>query len=141
MVYAKPPTIVSGEQEIIGYTPGEPDPKGESGNVVSADQLEVSWTGDIEGVARYTGILMTHNLPSFAVNIHEKIHFDSVEVLGMSGSLTLQVSANLARGQDVFRWTIIDGTAELANAHGNGIYWLDFTTMTYYYTGQVHFDP
>ena len=140
MVYAKPPTLVSGGQTVTDYSVIE-DPRGESGNVVSTETLEVAWTGDIEGVARYTGILMVHNLPSFAINIHEKIYFDTVTVLDKSGSLTLQVSANLARGQDVFRWTIIDGTGELANLNGNGIYWIDFATMGYYYEGQVHFDP
>jgi Protein of unknown function (DUF3224) len=142
MVYAKPPTLVSGEQSVTGYTPIADVPKGESANVLSTATLEVTWTGDIDGVATYTGILMVHNLPSFAINIHEKIYFPTVTVNGKSGSLTLQVSANLARGQDVFRWTIIDGTGELSNLHGNGIYWLDLVTMTdYYYEGQVHFDP
>jgi hypothetical protein len=141
MVYAKPPTLVSGTQEVTGSTPIADVPRGESANHVAIEWMEVTWTGDIDGDATYTGILMIHNLPSFAINIHEKIYFPTVEVLGKSGSLTLQVSANLARGQDVFRWTIIDGTDELANLHGNGIYWLNFATGLYDYEGQVHFDP
>jgi hypothetical protein len=140
MVYAKPPTPVSGEQTVTDSTLIDDDPKGKSANHVVTETLEVEWTGDIAGVAIYTGILMVHNEP-VPINIHEKIHFDAVTVLGKSGSLTLQVSANLARGKDVFIWTIIDGTGELANLHGNGIYWLNFATMKYDYEGQVHFDP
>jgi hypothetical protein len=137
---AKPPTSVSGEQMIIGYTPIGDDPKGNSDNHVSTAMLTVEWTGDIAGVAMYEGVLMMHG-ETVPINIHEKIHFDAVTVLGKSGSLTLQVSANLGRGgQNVFRWTIIDGTEELANLHGNGIYWLDEAPF-YLYEGQVHFDP
>jgi hypothetical protein len=141
MVYAKKPTFVSGTQEVTVYTPIDDVPRGKSGNVLSTTRFEVTWTGDIDGIATYTGILMVHNLPSFAINIHEKIFFPTVTVNGESGSLTMQVSANLARGQDVFRWTIIDGTGELANLHGNGIYWVDLATGIYYYEGAVHFDP
>jgi hypothetical protein len=140
MVYAKPPTLVSGDQTVTGYEPIADVPKGKSGNVLSTAMMEVTWTGDIAGVATYEGILMVHNDP-VPINIHEKIFFPTVTVLDKSGSLTLQVSANLGRGQDVFRWTIIDGTGELANLHGNGIYYLDLATGIYHYEGQVHFDP
>jgi hypothetical protein len=140
MVNAKPPTLVSGEQSVTGYTPIADVPRGKSANVLSTAMLEVTWTGDIDGVATYEGILMVHNIP-VPINIHEKIFFPTVTVNGESGSLTMQVSANLGRGQDVFRWTIIDGTGELANVHGNGIYYLDLATGIYYYEGQVHFDP
>jgi Protein of unknown function (DUF3224) len=140
MVYAKPPTLVTGSQTVTDFTPIANVPKGKSDNHVVTEMLVVEWTGDIAGVATYTGILMVHDDP-VPINIHEKIYFEDVTVLGKSGSLTLQVSANLARGQDVFRWTIIDGTDELANLHGKGIYWLNFFTMAYDYEGQIHFDP
>ena len=139
--YAKKPEIVSGNQMIIGYEPLGDVPRGKSINVLSVTMLTVEWTGDIAGVAEYEGILMVHSMEPVAINIHEKIFFPTVTVNGESGSLTMQVSANLARGQDVFRWTIIDGTGELANLHGNGIYWVDLATGIYYYEGAVHFDP
>jgi hypothetical protein len=144
MAYAKKPTFVSGEQMIIGYTPISDVPKGKSDNLVSTAALEVAWTGDIEGVAEYEGILMLHNWvpplggPDTTVNIHEKIYFSEVTVLGKTGSLTLAVCLGGSKG--VFRWTIIDGTGELTNLHGNGIYYV--TEAPFYdYEGKVHFDP
>jgi hypothetical protein len=142
MAYAKQGTFVHGEQSVTGYTPIGDDPEGNSANVLSTAMLEVTWTGDIDGVATYEGILMVHSMDPVSINIHEKIFFPTVTVLDKTGSLTLQVSANLGRGQDVFRWTITDGTGELANLHGNGIYWLEnIATGLYLYEGQVHFDP
>ena len=138
---AKQPTSVSGSQMIMGYVPVDDVPKGNSDNHVSTAMLTVGWTGDIEGVATYEGILMIHSLDPVAINIHEKIYFEDVTVLGKSGSLTLQVCANLGRGVDAgFRWTIIDGTGELTNLHGNGRYWL-VEAPFYDYEGQVHFNP
>ena len=141
--YAKKPEIVSGNQMIIGYEPLGDVPKGKSHNVLSMAMLTVEWTGDIAGVAEYEGILMIHSMEPVAINIHEKIHFDEVTVQGMSGSLTLQVAANLGRGVDAgFRWTVIEGTDELANLHGCGTYWLsDPINGIYDYEGYVHFDP
>jgi hypothetical protein len=141
MVYAKKPTFVSGTQMMTGYIPIGDVPKGKSDNVLSTATLFVTWSGDIAGDTSYEGVLMVHSMDPVAINIHERIYFETVTVLGKSGSLTLQVSANLGRGQDVFRWTIIDGTGELANVYGNGIYYLDLATGIYYYEGQVHFDP
>ena len=138
---AKQPEFVSGGQMIMGYIPVDDVPKGNSDNHVSTAMLTVAWTGDIEGVAVYEGILMIHSIDPVAINIHEKIYFEDVTVLGKSGSLTLQVCANLGRGVDAgFRWTIIDGTGELANLHGNGRYWL-VEAPFYDYEGAVHFDP
>jgi len=143
MVSAKKPESVSGTQTIMGYVPVGDVPKGKSDNVLSVAMLTVAWSGDIDGVAEYEGILMIHSLDPVAINIHEKIHFDEVTVLGKSGSLTLQVCANLGRGVDAgFRWTVIDGTDELVNLHGSGTYWLaDPAIGLYDYEGSVHFDP
>ena len=140
MVYAEKPTFVSGTQMITGFIPVGNVPKGKSDNVLSIATLFVTWSGDIAGDTEYEGVLMVHSMDPVAINIHERIYFETVTVLGKSGSLTLQVSANLGRGQDVFRWTIIDGTGELANLHGSGIYYLDEAPF-YLYEGQVHFDP
>jgi hypothetical protein len=144
MAYAKPSIPVSGTQDVTDSTPVSDDYRGKSDNHVATEALEVTWTGGIDGVATYTGILMVHDSPSFAMNIHEKIFFETVTINGESGSLTMQVSANLARGQDVFRWTIIDGTDGLAKVHGHGTYWLHLPSLPdviYYYEGEVHFDP
>jgi hypothetical protein len=146
MVYAKKPTFVSGEQEIISYIPLGDVPKGKSDNVLSRATLTVTWSGDIAGDTEYEGVLMLHNWvppmggPDTTVNIHERIYFESVTVLGNTGSLTLAVCLGGSKG--VFRWTIIDGTGELANVHGNGIYYVtDMEQGLYDYKGYVHFDP
>ena len=146
ITYAKKPTFVSGTQMITAYIPVEEVPKGKSDNVLSTATLFVTWSGDIAGDTEYEGVLMLHNWvppmggPDTTVNIHEKINFESVTVLDKTGSLTLAVCLGGSKG--VFHWTIIDGTEELANLHGNGLYWLyDRDTGLYLYEGQVHFDP
>ena len=143
IAYAKKPEFVSGNQVVTGGVPISEVLKGKSHNVLSMAMLTVEWTGDIAGVAEYEGILMIHSMDPVAINIHEKIHFEDVTVRGKSGSLTLQVCANLGRGVDAgFRWTVIDGTDELANLHGSGTYWLvDPVNGIYDYVGYVHFDP
>ena len=141
IAYAKKPTFVSGTQMITGFIPIDDVPKGKSDNVLSTATLFVTWSGDIAGDTEYEGVLMVHSMDPVAINIHERIYFEDVTVLGKSGSLTLQVCANLGRGVDAgFRWTIIEGTGELANLHGNGRYWLDEAPF-YDYEGYVHFDP
>jgi hypothetical protein len=144
MAYAKKPTFVSGTQMITAYIPVEEVPKGKSDNVLSTATLFVTWSGDIAGDTEYEGLLMLHNWvpplggPDTTVNIHERIYFPTVTVLGKTGSLTLAVCLGGSKG--VFRWTIIDGTGELANLHGNGIYYA--TEPPFYdYEGYVHFDP
>ena len=146
IAYAKKPTYVYGTQEIMGYVPISEVPKGKSDNVVSTAELSVTWSGDIAGDTEYEGLLMLHNWvppmggPETTVNIHERIYFDFVTVLDQEGSLTLAVCLGGSKG--VFRWTIIDGTGELANLHGNGIYYVtDPEQGLYDYEGYVHFDP
>ena len=146
MVHAKPPTFVSGTQMITNYIPLGDVPKGKSDNVLSTATLFVTWSGDIAGDTEYEGLLMLHKWvpplggPDTTVNIHERIYFPTVTVLGKTGSLTLAVCLGGSKG--VFRWTVIDGTDELANLHGNGIYYVtDPELGIYYYEGQVHFDP
>lgn len=142
--YAKKPTFVSGTQMITNFIPLGEVPKGNSDNVLMTSTLFVTWSGDIAGDTEYEGRLMLHKWvppsggPETTVNIHERIYFPSVTVLGKTGSLTLAV--NLGGSKGVFRWTIIEGTGELANLHGNGRYWL-VEAPFYDYEGYVHFDP
>lgn len=144
VAYAKKPEFVSGTQMITGYEPISEVQKGKSDNFLSIAMLSVTWSGDIAGDTEYEGVLMLHNWvppmggPDTTANIHERIYFESVTVLGETGSLTLAVCSGGSKG--VFRWTIIDGTDELANLHGNGRYWV--TEAPFYdYEGYVHFDP
>jgi hypothetical protein len=144
VAYAKKPEFASGTQMITGYEPISEVQKGKSDNFLSIAMLSVTWSGDIAGDTEYEGVLMLHNWvppmggPDTTANIHERIYFESVTVLGETGSLTLAVCSGGSKG--VFRWTIIDGTDELANLHGNGRYWV--TEAPFYdYEGYVHFDP
>jgi hypothetical protein len=146
IAYAKKPEFVRGTQEIMGYVPVSEVQKGKSDNFLSIAMLSVTWSGDIDGDTEYEGVLMLHNWvppmggPETTVNIHERIYFESVTVLGKEGSLTLAVCLGGSKG--VFRWTIIDGTGELANLHGHGTYWqTDPEQGLYDYEGYVHFDP
>jgi len=146
VAYAEKPTFVSGTQMITGYVPVSEVQKGKSDNFLSIAMLSVTWSGDIAGDTEYEGVLMLHNWvppmggPDTTANIHERIYFETVTVLGETGSLTLAVCSGGSKG--VFRWTIIDGTEELANLHGNGIYYVtDMEQGLYDYEGYVHFDP
>jgi hypothetical protein len=144
MVYAKPSTPVSGVNILTGFTPLDSLPKGKSGNAVSTALLDVTWEGDIAGSTTYEGILMLHNFdpitmlgPDTTINIHERIFFPTVTVLGKTGSLTMEV--NFGGSKLEFRWTILSGTGELVNLHGHGTYYL-VETPVYAYEGEVHFD-
>jgi ABC-type antimicrobial peptide transport system permease subunit len=144
ITYAKKSTFVNGTQMITNFIPLGEIPKGKSDNVLMTSTLFVTWSGDIAGDTEYERRLMLHKWvppsggPETKVNIHERIYFPTVTVLGKTGSLTLAV--NLGGSKGVFRWTIIEGTGELANLHGNGRYWLDEAPF-YDYEGYVHFDP
>jgi hypothetical protein len=144
---ATPPTSVSGTITITNFVPlGLPSFKGKSGNEILTGMMSVTWAGDIGGDTTYEAVMMLHKVlpiegPDTTINVHETIFFPSVTVLGKSGSLTLQVNANLAaHGRDEFSWTILSGTGELVNLKGQGIYYL-VSTPVYNYEGQVHFDP
>lgn len=144
---ATPPTSVSGTIKVTNFVPlGMPSFEGKSDNAIMTGTMSVTWAGDITGDTTYEAIMMLHNLvlpmgnsvPT--INVHETIFFPTVKVLGKSGSLTLQVNANLARGRNEFSWTILSGTGELVNLKGQGIYYLVAEPL-YIYEGQVHFDP
>ena len=144
LVNATPSTPVSGTITITGFAPLGMAPKGKSDNVVVAGMMSVMWEGDIAGSTTYKALMMLHNFvpptggPDTTMNIHERIVFQTVTVLGKSGSLTLEV--NFGGSKEEFRWTITGGTGDLVNLHGNGIYYLDEAPM-YAYGGEVHFDP
>jgi hypothetical protein len=149
MVHAKPSTAVSGTIVITGYVPLEILPRGKSDNLIMKVLLTAEFTGDIAGTTTYEAFMMLHNFippmggPDVASNIHEKITFETVTVLGKSGSLTLEANLCSHRPADsAWHWTILGGTGELANLHGHGT-WAPENPgdLVEYYEGQVHFDP
>ena len=149
MASAMPSTTVSGAIMVTGYVPLEILPKGKSDNVIMKVLLTVEFTGDISGTATYEAFWMLHNFvppdggPDIATNMHEKITFETVTVLGRSGSLTLE--ANLCSKRSPNRgwhWTILGGTGELANLHGHGMWAPEVPgDLVEFYEGQVHFAP
>jgi hypothetical protein len=149
---ATPSTHVSGTQLLnlfTGVTVLDQLPAGKSDNLKLTTSITDTWIGDIAGTTTYESTWIVHDFdpgppPGGTPNIHETIFFSTVSVLGKSGSLKLVV--NLGGSKGVFSWTILSGTGELANLHGNGIYYsTDIVdqnfNQVYVYEGQVHFDP
>jgi hypothetical protein len=144
MVHAKPSTSVSGTVTITNFVPLEILQKGNSDNEVWRVLLTAEFTGDIVGTTTYEAIWILHNRAvNSGANIHEKITFETVTVLGQSGSLTLEANLGSHRPADsAWHWTILGGTGALANLHGHGT-WAPENPgdLVECYEGQVHFDP
>jgi hypothetical protein len=141
LAYAKPSEPVSGTILIIDTVPAMP-PKvaGESDNRIIMLDIFEEWSGDIEGFATTEARWIVHNAPLFVnpdawVNVNAILTFADATVLGKSGTLTIKVHV---AGTDS-HWTIMGGTGELANVHGQGT--ASTATTPFTYTGKVHFDP
>jgi hypothetical protein len=145
MVQAKQSTTVSGAVIITGYELLEILPKGESGNVIMKVRLTAMFVGDIAGTAHYEAFWMIrNNIGSVTgANMHEIITFDTVSVLGKFGSLTIEANMGSNRPSDeVWHWTILGGTEELANLQGHGTWAPEAPgDIVEFYDGQIHFDP
>ena len=142
MVHAEPPTPVSGTIEFASVVPmGPPKVAGKSDNRIRMFTIVEEWSGDIEGVGIAEARWTIHNAPLFSpdawINAYAIITFTDVTVLERSGSLTIKLVMQGA--EDVGHWTIMEGTGELANIHGQG--WGSIETDPFIYTGLVNFDP
>lgn len=65
-------------------------------------------------------------------------------VLGRSGTLTIRIQATIRPVEGVVgTWTILGGTGELADLHGQGSVTAGpaLPVVIVDYSGQVHFDP
>jgi hypothetical protein len=143
MVYAKPPTTVSGTITTVPEVPVMAN-RGKSDNaVLTFDPFIETWFGDISADVSGVSVWEFHGNPvtstDWTINIHEKFTFSNAVFMGKSGTLymALNLVASLTGGTG--HWTIIGGTGELANLHGHGT--ISLSTYPYTYTGQVHFDP
>jgi len=141
MVHAKPPTQVSGNIVFASIVPaGPPKVAGKSDNLVRMFNIVEDWSGDIEGTGTTEAKWIIHNAPLIGnpdawVKAHAIITFSDVMVMGKSGTLTIELVLSGTKGH----WTIMDGTGELANIHGEGTG--STATEPFTYTGLIHFDP
>jgi len=135
MVYATSSITVSGTIVLVGVIPVEVITKGKSDNQVMIMDLTEDWQGGIEGISTTLAVWIVHGGYETGLNVHEKLAFETATVMGKSGSLLLELDIEAPDGH----WTIIGGTDELANLHGQGT--LSLAAMPYSYTGQVHFAP
>jgi hypothetical protein len=141
MVQATPSTPVSGTIEFTSVAPaGPPLTAGESDNVIRMFNIIEEWSGGIAGTGNTEAKWIIHNAPLFTnpdawVIAHAIITFSDVTILGLSGTLTIELVISGTDGH----WTIMEGTGELANVHGQGTG--STATEPYTYTGLVHFDP
>ena len=138
--YTKPSETVSGTIELTSVVPAKP-PKvaGQSVNRIIIMNILEEWSGDISGTATAKATWIVHNAPLFSpdawLNVHAIITFSDATVLGVSGGLTIRLCVT---GTDCY-WTIIKGTGDLANVHGQGTG--STATEPFTYMGNVHFDP
>lgn len=149
VVNAVPSTTISGALMVTGFVPLEILPQGKSDNVIMKVLLTVEFIGDMSGTATYEAFWMLHNFvppdggPNIATNIHEKITFEEVTVLGKSGSLILEANLCSERPPNrAWHWTILGGTGELTSLHGHGTWAPEVPgDLVEFYEGQIHFDP
>ena len=143
LIHAEPNTSVSGTIEFTSVTPaGPPKVAGKSDNRFRMFTIVEEWSGDIEGTGIAEARWIIHNAPLMGnpdawINAYAIITFSDAEVLGRSGSLTIKLVLIEPKGAG--HWTIMEGTGDLANIHGQGIGSTDTEPFTY--TGMVHFDP
>ncbi|MEJ2272453.1 MAG: hypothetical protein P8X91_08255, partial [Candidatus Bathyarchaeota archaeon] len=139
--FAKPSTPVSGTIEFISVVPAKPPlVAGESDNRIILMNIIEEWSGEITGIATAKATWIVHNAPLITnpdtgSNAHAIITFEDATVLSETGGLTIKLQV---AGNDC-HWTIIEGTGDLANVHGQGT--ASTATEPFTYTGNVHFDP
>lgn len=143
-ISASTPTPINGDITVISSGPPDLKFAGKSENAVVKFSINDGWTGSIEGVGTGLSTWNCHGIPQvtpgWSINIYEKIVFSDAKVQGQLGSLTMEVNLYSDVDGTSGHWTIIGGTDELANLHGQGTI-LQVAPYAYTYSGQVHFDP
>jgi Protein of unknown function (DUF3224) len=99
----------------------------------------VTLDGSIVGAGKSERSLTIHNFgPDFWVTSQSLFEVDA-SVDGKEGTLTIRALANSQISPDG-HWTIISGTKDLANLHGQGTF-SHISPVEFTYEGQVHFAP
>jgi hypothetical protein len=141
VVFATKPTHVEGTWKIDTGTVYK-DPAGNSDTLIETHEDIITLTGDIEGTGDYDRRLVFHNYspsPPWQVTQQGIITIEEAKVGEMTGTLVISTVANSQKSPDG-QWTIIGGTEELVNLHGQGTF-SHVTPLLFKYEGQVHFDP
>jgi hypothetical protein len=140
VVFATKPIHVEGTWKIATGTVYK-DPAGNSGTLIETHEDTITLTGDIEGTGDYNRRLVFHNyspIPPWQVTQQGIITIHAT-VDEKEGILYIKTVANSQKSPDG-QWTIIGGTEELVNLHGQGTF-SHVTPLLFTYEGQVHFDP
>jgi Protein of unknown function (DUF3224) len=144
--YADPPTEVSGD--LVYWFEWVPGGMREAGPNIFMDGTEHEhWQGGLVGTGD-----SEFTVGMFAAgfwNVWLRCEFSGT-VDGKQGTLQLQLVGKKPPNEDWYgQWVILGGTGELANAHGQGIWWgpgyrsdqkVDGDPDVSY-SGQIHFDP
>jgi hypothetical protein len=148
VVHAGPPSDVEGD---FVYVPTVLSLRQAGDNLFMEAMATATWTGAFAGTSTEdeyvvvlhgtTGVFGT---PDFA--FEKGFYWDIVtltgEVQGRAGTIDIlfvgKSPGDLADWTGT--WRIISGTGELANLHGNGVFWNN-APMDIHYEGQIHFEP
>ena len=126
VVYAKPPTAVSGTIQVLPTGILTVKPVGGANNEIwIIIDLAEQWFGDIAGVGVTPESIWVWNHcfppalgPDYTINVHEKLTFEDATVLTESGDMTMEVVLKADITGLTGHWTILGGTDRLANLHG-----------------------
>ena len=139
VVYAKPPTAVSGSFDYTFKTTGMREADGNLFLYATEDEI---WEGDFTGTSH--AVFRVEMFNSGFWNVWLRSSFTGT-VLGKSGTLVIQLVGKKPAEEDWHgQWVILSGTGELANLRGQGTWWgpgFDAPGPDIYYMGQVHFKP
>jgi hypothetical protein len=138
--YAEPPTPVSGDVE---YWPVVGPPRFAGGNTFLEGTDYEKWQGDFVGVAE-TEFRVTVFTSGFANGWIRGV-FTGTVLGNEEGTLELLLVGKMPPGGEWYgQWVILGGTGGLANAHGQGTWGgpgIGSDPASFWYSGQVHFDP
>ena len=133
-VYAGPPNKASGYW-TYEITDSETEIKG--GNTFMTTNDSGVFTGTFEGVETEVGTVVIHSNGNASFN--GTLTFTG-EVDGRSGKFTMSVVGRAVLGEDwTGKWVILNGTDELANLRGQGIWYGPGGSLEY--EGNFHFEP
>jgi hypothetical protein len=144
-VHAGPPTDVEGD---FVYVPTIVSSRQAGNNLFLEATDTATWTGAFEGTSSEEYVVVLHGVtgdfgdPDFSF---EKANYKgTVTFTAAGGAGTVEIlfvgKATESLADWTGTWRIIDGTGELANLHGSGVFWNN-APRDIHYEGQIHFDP